>query len=93
MIWSVETDDFLGKCHDHKYHILNAIKTTQCGGTIVSTIKNKIRQQYLYNSCCTHSSTNQTSPTNEHDSSSSNASYLNLEGVCFNLAGTLDICT
>jgi len=91
MIWSVETDDFLGKCHGVRYPLLTEIRRVLCAGVIVSTIRNKIRQQYLYNPCCTCRSPNQPSPTNEHDSSSSNASYLNLGGVCFDLVGTLAI--
>jgi len=72
MIWSVETDDFLGNCHGVRYPLLTEIRRVLCGDVIVSTIKNKIQQQYPYNPCCT--STNETSPTNEHNSSSSNAS-------------------
>jgi len=45
MIWSVETDDFLGKCHGVKYPLITEIKRVLCEGVIVSTIKNKIRQQ------------------------------------------------
>jgi len=74
MIWSVETDDFLGNCHGMKYPLLTAINSVLFGGIIVSTIKNKIWQQYRYNLCCTCRSTNWPSPTNEHNSSSNNAS-------------------
>jgi hypothetical protein len=93
MIWSVETDDFLGKCYGLKYPLLTAINSALCGGVTVSSIKDKIREQYLYHTCYTRRSTNQTSPTSEYDCSSGNASYLNLEGVYFDLAGTLAICT
>jgi hypothetical protein len=43
MVWSVETDDFLGKCHDHKYPLLTTINSVLCDDDTVSTIKNKIR--------------------------------------------------
>jgi hypothetical protein len=42
MIWSVETDDFLGNCHGMKYPLLTAINSVLFGGVIVSTIRNKI---------------------------------------------------
>jgi hypothetical protein len=42
MIWSVETDDFLGKCHGVKYPLITEIKSVLSGGVTVSTIKNKI---------------------------------------------------
>jgi hypothetical protein len=53
MVWSVETDDFLGKCHGVNYPLITAIHDVLYGDVIVSTIKNKIRQQYLHNPCCT----------------------------------------
>jgi hypothetical protein len=37
MIWSVETDDFLGKCHGVKYPLLTAINSVLFGGVTVST--------------------------------------------------------
>jgi len=42
MIWSVETDDFLGNCHGMKYPLLTAINSVLFGGVTVSTIKNNI---------------------------------------------------
>jgi hypothetical protein len=38
MIWSVETDDFLGKCHGVKYPLLTAINSVLFGDTAVSII-------------------------------------------------------
>jgi len=58
MIWSVDTDDFNGSCHGVRYPLLTEIERVLCGGVIVSTIKNKIQQQYFYNLCCTCRSTN-----------------------------------
>jgi hypothetical protein len=41
MIWSLETDDFLGKCYGFKYPLLTAINSVLCGGVTVSTKKTK----------------------------------------------------
>jgi chitinase len=38
MIWSLETDDFLGKCQDGKFPLLTAINRVLFGGVTVSTI-------------------------------------------------------
>jgi hypothetical protein len=38
MIWSLETDDFLGKCHGFKYPLLTTINNALFGGATVSTI-------------------------------------------------------
>jgi hypothetical protein len=38
MIWSVETDDFLGKCNGAKYPLLTAINSALFGDVTVSTI-------------------------------------------------------
>jgi hypothetical protein len=38
MIWSLETDDFLGKCHGEKYPLLTAINRVLLGDVTVSTI-------------------------------------------------------
>jgi hypothetical protein len=41
MIWSLETEDFLGKCQGIKYPLLTAINEVLNGG-VVSTVINKI---------------------------------------------------
>jgi hypothetical protein len=38
MIWSLETDDFLGKCNGDKYPLLTAINRVLFSGVTVSTI-------------------------------------------------------
>jgi hypothetical protein len=38
MIWSVETDDFLGKCQGVKYPLLTAINSVLFGNVTVSII-------------------------------------------------------
>lgn len=34
MMWSIETDDFLGRCHGEKYPLLNTIKRTLSGESL-----------------------------------------------------------